>query len=710
MNLFIEPVTFEKSAAETTLSEDPNAWPHEALQELYKQVPYIADFSPHVSMDKVDGERGYGFGYIEVMNQTEAQTGEDPAAMQAAGIRQVRIPVVIKDGKLQPFDLLVTADSKVLPLTEARLRSAIFRPQAFDVTSRTPGDQSMIGQLYPPYRQNYGFGGGGIAMHAGMGKESSALEEYLSKEEKTASALDEYAAANVKHGRLGKVMYSGDACSGALDAFITKHAGVGSLLQAIAPTISATDQAAFADFVADQSVQSLLHKNAAAVTPAVQCILSVEPESKEKRASALLGLIAPTVVQVVRHDDGYRVKTASHLYWDPSIELVDRGAVIQRFGTKVALAADLNGAVTLAEGVDSTTAAEAPKATPVAEPGVYKVHTEAGKELIGTVIPNLLDVDGTVLPLALFTNGSQSAIQTDILGAPTETSGVTLPVSLPAGRGFFFHVAGDVAVATVPLTIRGSFGSTEGPVTYEAETFDGRPVQISAQPNLQTVAGVDGKMLVPEDWQWSSMGGEEGVALNSVEEPANMVEKAAQVEILSGGGAFSFRGPPVDKLAYDQREFLSLDAAMFLLAGLGVEQGHGAEKLAVAMAGRAPERVSCGREITLADQQKSAAVQRAEERLREFPSLRRNLWKEAAVVTDPMAVDTVLSLGFLTPDNLLTFIGYLPTIEESQHRMCDLLLAVRLGQSDIPQTALEKAVRSTEEVLEGLKALAFQAN
>ena len=67
--LFVESsITFEKSASEVALPEDPNAWPNEILQEMFKQVPYIADFEPHVVMDRIDGERGYGFGHVEVMN------------------------------------------------------------------------------------------------------------------------------------------------------------------------------------------------------------------------------------------------------------------------------------------------------------------------------------------------------------------------------------------------------------------------------------------------------------------------------------------------------------------------------------------------------------------------------------------------------------------------------------------------------------------
>jgi hypothetical protein len=81
--------------------------------------------------------------------------------------------------------------------------------------------------------------------------------------------------------------------------------------------------------------------------------------------------------------------------------------------------------------------------------------------------------------------------------------------------------------------------------------------------------------------------------------------------------------------------------------------------------------------------------------------------KEAGVISDPTAVDTVLSLGFINPENVMTFVSFLPTIEESQLKLCDLLLASRVGMG-LSATALERAVRSTEEVIQGLKVLAFQ--
>jgi hypothetical protein len=68
----------------------------------------------------------------------------------------------------------------------------------------------------------------------------------------------------------------------------------------------------------------------------------------------------------------------------------------------------------------------------------------------------------------------------------------------------------------------------------------------------------------------------------------------------------------------------------------------------------------------------------------------------------------VLSLGFINPQNIMTFVSYLPELDASQERLCELLVAARLGLTDVPTSPLEKAIKAVEEVLEGLKVLAFQ--
>jgi hypothetical protein len=721
MDLFLNSnLTFEKLAASTALSEDPNQWPQEAIQELFKQVPYISDFTPHVTMQKVDGERGYGLGFVTVSNQSEMQPGASPADEAAAGIRQVRIPIIIRDGKLLSFDLLITDQAKILPLTESRLRASMFRPQAFDVTSKTPGDQSMIGQLYPPYRQNYGMAG--VIMPGGdMAKASSALEGYLEKDAIKEPKLTHDAMSRVEH-QIAKDWVKKDPknikAKSRLRHYVEEYkptTKTGSVLQSILPTINASDLDAFRETITDTDVRLAYEKNAAATVGAVSTLLKHEPV----KLASPLELVKPTVIQIVRSDDGYVLKTASHKAWAPRIENLDRGQALQKLGHKIVLAADESGALTMAEGADAGEPAQQPAAetaAPVSEPGIYKVQKDDGEEIVGVVLPSLVDIDGSEVPIALFSNGSQAAVQTDVLGTPVTGGDVDLPEGgAPQGYGVFFNNEGGALKATIPLNILASKSGPDmnEPAVFMAETYDGNPVEVSVQPNIQAVTGSpEGRMLIPESWRWSSLDNAAEVSLASAEPEVNKQASAmrefASVEIRSGGSTFSISGPAVEKLASAEKSFLGINDAMFVLAALGVEQEYGIKKLAESMTCSAPVRVRIGRYIKLASEQEDGALKIAQARLARLPSLRRQLFKEAAVIGDPDAVDTVLSLGFINPENIVEFINYIPQLDESQGKMCELLMASRLGLSDVPEGALEKAVRATEEVIEGLKTIAFQ--
>jgi hypothetical protein len=702
--------------------------------------------------------------------------GAPAGSAEVAGVRRVRVPVVIRAGKMCPLDVMVTEDSRVVPLTENRLRAAIFRPQSFDITSVTPGDQSMIGQLYPPYRQNYGAAGGAV-MPVDMGKYSSALEEYLDKDatlrERVSQVLEKKAASAVvkasgpvkrklftkarmkllgipvagaagaaggvtakremrkrgsafdDEGTVAKGMMPGtegyhseqmrEALKDKSSGPDIANAKKASVLEAILPTINTSDLASFKDSLQDPNIRLAYEKNASAVLPSMQMLLEWEPM---KKLSAMIpSMLTPSVTQLVRAGDGYKVKTASHTCWQPEEAYIDRGTAIQSLGSEVVLAADLSGSATLAKEAQAEAAptdVDTQTGGPVSDPGLYKVNTEDGQELIGYVIPDLVDVDGSAVPLSLFTNGSQAAVQGDIVGTPVATAEGGIPTGdAPTGYGAFFTQVGQLQ-ATIPMTITASMaGIAEGePMVFEAETFDGRPVQVSLQPNIQGVTGTpEGRMLIPANWLWTPLAQADNVALVSAEESSKQAQAQrtfASVEVVSGGETFSVRGPAVEKLASDQRDFLDINDAMFLLAGLGVDQSYGMQKLGEASSASAPVQVKVGRFIKTAEQRVSDAKKTAAAAMNLMPYLRQSLIKEAAAVTDPEAVDVVLALGFINPENISTFIGYLPELDSAQRKLCELLVAARLGLTETSEDAIQKAVVATEHVLEGLKTLAFQ--
>lgn len=708
-----EQLVFEKTASEVTLSDNPEEWAEGILQELHKQVPYIADFEPHLQMEKVEAERGYGMGAVIVSNRTEAHKRSTSQQLKNAGIKKVMIPVIVKDGKLQPMDIILAGEDKILPLTEGRLRQALFRPNVFDVTGNTPGDQSMVGKLYPPLRDSYGYGGGGTT--TGMGKmgsvkQATLIEQYLSGNNpaETQWAKDSV-ERNPETGEEKVLTRAGEGWPK-----LGSAEQLGSLLDEVLPTISQSDHQAFMSTLRDNAVKASFIKNAEATNEALQKLLHYEP--KTLKAYEFLGKVAsPNVIQVSKAAKGYNVKVANSRFWEPRTTNHNRHEVVATFGEKVAMEADMSGAATMVEGAEATEvedpAADSP--SPIHEFGLYRVRTDDDRELSGFVIPNLLDITGESLPISLFTNGSESAVQGDVVGVRAG-DGSGLPEGSPPGTGSFYEVLPNGRVqATLPMTLTSSSSSPEGTVTFMGETYDGRPVSVSIQPNIKEM--VPGEtLLIPEHFKWLPLGDSDAVGLMSSEADA-VAKEAAQKSFASielrGGGAdcFSLSGIPLDKIAHAEKSMVSVNDALFLMCGLGVDPAYGIKKLAEAYEGQRPVRVRIGRMIRTADSVKKASVKKAAESLRGFPyELKKNLVKEAAIVPDPSAVDTVLSLGFINPENLTTFISYLPKIEESQTKLCELLMAARLGLNEVPVYALERAIRSTEEVIEGLKTIAFQ--
>lgn len=719
-DLFLRPeVIFEKVAAETPLSEDPNTWPTEILQELFKQVPYIANFMPNVTMMKVDAERGYALGCVDVMNKTELQPSTSPEALQAAGVQRARIPIIVSDRKLQPFDIVLTEGNKMLPLTEERLSQAIFRPQTFDITSKSPGDMSIVGDLYPPHRQNSGSMGsmgkqgseGAPRTKVAMGK---MLGELVKKTTDPARLANISRLATSRGAQLASA--GGEAAKKGLkyttvgNAAAQRLTKMSSILQQILPSINDSDFQKFAATTAQPEVRAMMMANQVGCREALETLAGFQGGALQKRAAAIPHSITPDVVQIVVTDEGYVVKTARHDVWAPHRYLADRGRLVRDFGTKIALAADQNGAVTVVEG---GTEEEVPEtgAGAITTSGVYQVETLDGQGLEGWVIPNLLELDGTPMPIALFTNGAQMAVQGEIAGTPSSAQ-VPLAEGAIQGHGCFTRQGPKGLEATIPMEVRATL-SNEGEVLYSTTTYDGRPVDVAVQPNIQEITlAPNGHVLIPEDFRWMPLQGEATALVGSADEvgkTAAAVRHLVGSVMIRGGDAhdLSISGPLVDKLAHDEREFIDVDQAMFLLGGLGVDPRQAASKIAHAITYRRPVEVRCSRPIKTAGELRGEAKTAALKTLGMLPVLRRELFKEAAALPDPVAVDTVLSLGFINPENMTQFVSFLPTLDEAQSKMCELLLGARLGARDLPIGSLEKSIRSVEEVIKGLKIMAF---
>lgn len=640
-NLFLRPpaLQFTKVGADISLPKDAVQWEHEVLQELYKAAPSTSEYDARVVMQRVDPDKGYGFGFIELqprtaLTSTQLQT---PVGM-SSGVGQIRVPVVIAQYKMKPLDIFLDKNSKAWPLNVRRIRSSLFRPQVFDTVATPPKPQSTISMLQPPTRDGYSMINGGMDASGIMGKMSSVLAAVMPQ---------------------------------ALDSDV-------------------------ADFERRLTGDDKLAENYKSNTSTHAALRKIAEIQRSSRAIK----VAASVVQFVKQGNAYMMRTAGTDGWMPVEEQVSRQYIAKHAGDDVLKEVDQDGSSTipLASTVGDADIHKEDVAQ-AKDTGVYKVEDKRGRHLVGMLFVGLLGLDGVLLPLSLFTNGSSTAVQGEIAGVHIGPA-VNPPVAhLPAGYGCFLISGKNGSItATVPLHIKA--GSKDG---FLAVSFDGTQVKIVKDDDLVQPALLDGVCYMPHDATWLPLGTSEAVALASKADewrddpPTN---DSIEVEGSKHAG-FRLSGAPVEKVAMVERQALSAQETEFYLAALGV--GPATAKVAMRRAMQGPTRVKVARSIrmpTPVTREKVATYSAA-------GALRRDLLKEAAVLPDPLSVDAVLSLGFVTPENLLAYVGALPTFDEVVNHMCELLLAVRMGQKDVPEGALERAIRATEEVVDGLRTIAF---
>ena len=85
--------------------------------------------------------------------------------------------------------------------------------------------------------------------------------------------------------------------------------------------------------------------------------------------------------------------------------------------------------------------------------------------------------------------------------------------------------------------------------------------------------------------------------------------------------------------------------------------------------------------------------------------LRRNLIKESAYIRDRDSVDALLSLNFVTPNNLIIFLENLNTFKDVEEHLAKLLLMTRFGLEAVPEAAVSNALRNLNIVVESLEML-----
>jgi hypothetical protein len=712
---------FQKIAMPVRLSQSPEAWQRDIAGEIYKQLPYVGDYAVNVILDKVDAQRGFGFGSVHVSNKTDAPMPDQTEQPS------VRIPVIVRDYLMAPLDTFMDGDG-VYPLTESRLREKLFRPQTFELSTRKPSDKGLVDQLYPPMRSNYGMGAmGGDA--GGMGKAASAEMAFFSGLGNTKIAADAEKGRRAAISRMHSEAASNNTNIGMKCA---------SLVEAIAMTLSDKDR----DQLVSQISDDMEIKVAALSNPSFQklamTIVSANPPKIEKTAEALVDSIQPNVVQFEKLADGnFRVKWANSNAFSPKEDVVPPQDASQMAGADMSKMQP-GATVTLSSEKAKKQSLDEPVYVKIQQFGKYCVQNmDTNQELCGWVVP-IVDLEMHPMDMYVFidpgmgpgyssgsneptTQTSQGqpgawSVQDDIAGKPTAGNGEEEVAnelgggSQPQGTGFFFSLAGQCCL--LPMTIQNAMQDPSGTAGISGETMFGEPVQLQMVPGLKQVQMMgEGMYGIPADLTWVPLPGDPVFLAKDPLDITNTQEAQqapGQVQVGSTGpGEFSMDGPPLAKVARQDRLFIKRAQAEFLLVAMGVDplQARGILKEAESSR-KGWVKCSTARPLVSLASLHTEMTKKAAKDLASFPyHLRQNLVKEASVIDDADTTDKVLAMNFINPENIDTFAKYLPDLDEASKKLAEILLGVRLGVGSIDEGAVERAMKAMETVIEGLKLL-----
>lgn len=642
-----EDLEFEKISMSYKLSSDPQSWPQEISSELYRQHPFLSDYDVRVDLSRMDPERGYAFGAADVGPQTEGVFNA-----------KARIPLIVKEGQLQPVDVFFK-DSEAYPLTEERFRDALFRSSPVEPSNIRPRDAGLVDQLYPPLRTNYGYGSSGAS---GIGSASS----------------------------FG----------------IGKMASDRSIIAEIAHTIPAKKMEEFINRVdSDVQLKTAALKNDAFLEAAYTLAQGVQNENsteilKEKIAAS----IVPTVVMLTKTASGkYVARWSNPDAFLPQEEELSALEAKASFGPEVLDIAPNSYVVATTEPVANGVALTTNNIGPITKEGQYRCASMSDSSLIeGTVLP-IRSFDGHDTGSLLFLSEEGYAVQDRMAGEKIASANISLLEHHPKGFGVFCSPT----YSLPPIHINGVVKEAEDVEKYYGTDGLGNPLELIPTLGLLNITKVaEHTYAIPAGMRFYRLGNKLDIS-----DEADSIVKVAEYKNISRtldlkyaqDGFYHLEGVQVEKLAEEDRTFLNEKDAVFLLANLGMAVDNAKEKLAEArkfskVTVVVPRGITTFDELMEEEREKIAS-------LREFVIPSVDLVKEAASLEDAQTVDKILSLNFINPDNLHTFLSYLPELESTMSKVAEMLVASRLGLNQVPETALERSLKGLDAVVYGLKSV-----
>ena len=646
-SLFLKEISDQDSSS-TKLPHDVTGWDEVLITKLIEKVPELQGMIIKPKLTHTSEENGTAVGSIVVMEQKTQKT--------------VFVPVIIKNFQLFPLDVMLVTDVdqnySTAPLTSETIVEALENSQPFNHLEK-PIDRiqelyfnPQNAHVFPPYLRN---------VHASSG------------------ALD-YIASSI------------------------------TPLQ---------KKAFFAELKANPSVLVGYEKRSNLHLLKKVADTAYEPWEEQDHNN-------PKIIHMKAHSNGEMALTSTDTdMFNPIVDIGKiKGGFDQHYPKDMLNEVLVNGEKIIATEYDQVNSShiyhgremlgphESPGAytnadDPVTETntfGRYKIQGLDGIQYTGIVFPNVFDFDGKETGLKIFYNSSCHSIQTSFAGIYIDGSTPRNLETMPpvyGVTGCLVCIKGDRAVALSPVTIRGTADYDNGLSMYKAVDMRGNPVRFCMNYPGNKIVPVDGVWQIPEHYHFISL--KNFKPMTETVELANQKIAAATLDanpirlIHKGHNEFALKGSGISKMATDcnwSANDLSPGQVAFILASRKCPM----DKIAFAI--KSASTYYDG--VTIHGLPQATAYTGP----KVMPTMSPvNLVKEASYIDDSQVVDTLLGLNFINPENIQKFHSMIPLLKMASDKLAQLLLASRLGMSEIPGSACVTAMYKVVEVIKGLERL-----
>jgi hypothetical protein len=348
--------------------------------------------------------------------------------------------------------------------------------------------------------------------------------------------------------------------------------------------------------------------------------------------------------------------------------------------------------------------------------GHYTVKTKTGVCVEGVVLPHVIDFDQKRMGLKIFLGKTMSSMQPEIFGVRLDASRFSLDAQPPrVGQTgtFVFQPDGSHGLATMPVTVKSTLlDGTVGSLKLVVADLMGREYNLTCSPCAQlkriTKTG-EGSYMLPGNMKWIPMDGFQPIT-DSAESyavktaGARLTDKPVHL-ISTGHGFYAMKG--VGKYASAAGWDVSLlqpHQVKFLLTSLGAGQDK------IAQAFEATRRAGSAelhnlRFTPLSSEKIAQAMPLARSMAKVAEHFKTDLVKAASYMESTNTVDALLSLNFVSPENLTKFVSKLPHFKSCISQLASCLLASRLGVQELPESEISTAMQKLIEVVNGLETL-----